>query len=139
MEQIGPYNLYNGIYGALVNINTILSRIQDADVDEGVKTKIGGQMHFMRALYYFDLVQFFGDVIIITEPLEDPDQAWNYERSPISEVYKLIDQDIAEAVASLPFPDELAADEIGLPTKHYKVELIWHVRCMLRLFRLLKK
>lgn len=117
MEQIGPYNLYNGIYGALVNINTILSKIKDADIDAEVKTKIEGQMHFMRALYYFDLVQFFGDVIIVTEPLENPDQAWEYTRSPISEVYALIDQDIAKAIESLPLPEDLASDEIGLPTK----------------------
>lgn len=117
MEQIGPYNLYNGIYSYLVNINTILYKIKDANVSDSFKKEIEGQMYFMRALYYFDLVQFFGDVIIITEPLDEPDQAWDYERSSIEQVYELIDQDLEQAVNLLPLPSELSAEDIGLPTK----------------------
>lgn len=117
MEQIGPYSLYNSLYSYLVNINTILSKLKNADIDEAVRKKISGQMHFMRAYYYFDLVQFFGDVIIITEPLDNPEQAWEYKRSPILDVYTLIDQDLKVAVDSLPLPNELSSNEIGLPTK----------------------
>lgn len=124
MEQIGPYNLYNGIYSYLVNINTILSKINDADLNEDFKARISGQMYFMRALYYFDLVQFFGDVIIITEPLNDPDQAWEYERSPIEQVYELIDQDLVKAVNSLPLSSELSSEEVGLPTKGAALTLL---------------
>lgn len=115
MEHAGTYNLYNGIYSNLVNINTILSKIQNANVSENFKEEISGQMYFMRALYYFDLVQFFGDVVIITEPLDEPDQAWEYERSSVDQVYELIDQDVEKAINSL--PTELSAEDIGLPTK----------------------
>lgn len=117
MEQIGPYNLYSGIYSYLVNINTIISKLQNANINEAVKKSINGQMHFMRAFYYFELVRLFGDVIIITEPLEEPEQAWNYTRSSIEDVYKLIENDLQIAVEMLPSPSELPADEIGIPTK----------------------
>lgn len=117
LEQIGPYNLYNGIYSYLVNINTIISKLQDASIDEAVKISIDGQMHFMRAYYYFELVRLFGDVIIITEPLNEPDQAWNYSRSSMEDVYKLIDSDLQIAVEKLPLPSELSTAEVGIPTK----------------------
>lgn len=117
MEQIGPYNLYNGIYSYLVNINTILSKLSDANLDENFRKSVEGQMCFMRAYYYFELVQFFGDVIVITEPLSNPEQAWDYDRSPISEVYKQIDADIAIAISNLPLPSEQTTSQIGQPTK----------------------
>lgn len=117
MEQIGPYNIYNGIYSSLVNINTIIQKLQDADISEDVKTSIDGQMHFMRAFYYFELVRLFGKVIILTEPIANADDAWNYSRSSISEVYDFIAQDIENAIANLPLPSDVASDEIGIPTK----------------------
>jgi hypothetical protein len=113
LEQIGPYNLYNGLYIYLANINMILSKLQNATFDETIKTGFEGQMKFMRAYYYFQLVQFFGDVIIVTEPMNNPDDAWQYQRAPVSEVYALIDSDMKFAVDALP----ATAAKTGLPTK----------------------
>jgi tetratricopeptide (TPR) repeat protein len=115
LEQIGPYNLYNGLYSYLININTILSKLKDATISETAKTSIEGQMKFMRAYYYFQLVQFFGDVIIVTEPISNPDQAWEYQRSPVAEVYALIDSDVKFAIGSL--PAQVSGSDIGRPTK----------------------
>lgn len=117
MEQIGPYNLYNAIYSYLVNINTIITKLPNAVINDAAKKNIDGQMRFMRAYYYFELVQFFGEVIVITEPLSTPDQAWEYERQPISEVYKQIDNDLKIAIEALPLPAELPASEVGEPTR----------------------
>lgn len=117
MEQIGPYNLYSGIYSYLVNINTIIKKLQDADIDEDVKCRIDGQMHFMRAFYYLDLVRLFGDVVILKEPIEDSEDAWNYNRSSISDVYNFIAQDLQSAITNLPLPSEVSSNEVGIPTK----------------------
>lgn len=117
LEQIGPYNIYSGIYNYLVNINTILSKLLDASINESQKTSVEAQMKFMRAYYYFQLVQLFGDVIIITEPVNNPDDAWKYTRSPVANVYDLIDSDLKFAVESLPLPSEQENTEIGRPTK----------------------
>lgn len=118
LEQLnGPYNIYKGLYEYLANINIILAKLPDARLNENIKKSIEGQMKFMRAYYYFQLVQFFGDVIIITEQLTNPDDAWNYARSPVAEVYKLIDSDLQFAVESLPLPSEQASADVGRPTK----------------------
>jgi len=95
-------SLYNRMYQNLSNINIILSRIEGATLSESFRTNLEGQMKFMRAYYYFILVQHFGDVIIVTEPINDPDEAWNYSRSSINTVYELIDSDLKFAVDALP-------------------------------------
>lgn len=117
MEQIGPYNLYNGLYSYLSNINILLSKLQDANIDEKVKLSYEAQAKFMRAFYYFDLVQFFGDVILITEPITDPDRAWDYQRSSVADVFAQIDSDVKFAVETLPLASDLARADIGRPTK----------------------
>ena len=117
LEQIGPYNLYKDTYAYLANINVILSKLKNANLKDDIKKSVEGQMKFMRAYYYFQLVQFFGDVIIITEQITNPDDAWNYGRSPVAEVYNLIDSDLKFAIESLPLLSEQASSDVGRPTK----------------------
>jgi hypothetical protein len=95
-------SLYNRFYQNLVNINLTLSRMEGAEISASAKSNFEGQLKFMRAYYYFQLVQFFGDVILVTEPIANPDDAWSYGRSPASEVYALIDEDVRFAVDALP-------------------------------------
>src|SRR5690606_32260746 len=95
-------NLYNSYYQTLVNINTTLAKLEAASFEESVKKPFEGQLKFLRAYYYFNLLQYFGDVIVITEPLETPEQAWEYSRQPVAQVYELVESDLADAVASLP-------------------------------------
>lgn len=117
LEQNGAYNIYSNIYSHLANINIILSRLPNTSFNENSKKSIEAQMKFMRAYYYFQLVQFFGEVIIITEQITNPDDAWNYDKSSITEVYHLIDSDVKFAVEALPIPSEQASTDIGRPTK----------------------
>jgi starch-binding outer membrane protein, SusD/RagB family len=118
-------NLYNSIYGAMVNINTTLDRLQEVTFDENAVREFEGQLKFMRAYYYFHLVQYFGDVIMITESLASPDEAWEYERQPVETVYELILSDLDDAVSFLPtsYPDE----ETGRVTKGAALSLLGKV------------
>ena len=118
-------NLYNSIYGTMVNINTTLARLQEATFDETAVQEFEGQLKFMRAYYYFHLVQYFGDVIMITEPLESPDEAWEFERQPVETVYELILSDLDDAVSFLPtsYPEE----ETGRVTKGAALSLLGKV------------
>ncbi|MDR2474702.1 MAG: RagB/SusD family nutrient uptake outer membrane protein [Bacteroidales bacterium] len=106
-------SLYNRMYRNLANINLALYRMGAATVSETAKSNFEGQLRFMRAFYYFSLVQYFGDVIVVTEPITNPDQAWDYVRSPISEVNILIDSDLKFAVEVLPAKNT----KVGYATK----------------------
>ena len=118
-------SVYNNIYGAMVNINTTLARLENATFDETAIQQFEGQLKFIRAYYYFHLVQYFGEVVIITEPLETPSEAWEYERQPVDEVYELIESDLNTAVALLPVSYE--AEDVGRVTKGAALSLLGKV------------
>ncbi|MCO5234706.1 MAG: RagB/SusD family nutrient uptake outer membrane protein [Chitinophagaceae bacterium] len=92
--------MYNKYYNALFNINYTLSKLPDVS-DPSMK-EAEGQLKFLRAYYYFNLTRYFGDVILITEALDDPSKAWDYAREPQSNVYNQIEQDLKDAVGFLP-------------------------------------
>lgn len=107
-------SLYNSIYGTLANINTTLAKLEDAEINESVSLQFESELKFLRAYFYFHLIQYFGDVIIITEPLETPSEAWEYERDPVDEVYDLIEKDLEDAAAGAP---EYGDEEVGRVTQ----------------------
>ncbi|BDD02167.1 RagB/SusD family nutrient uptake outer membrane protein [Persicobacter psychrovividus] len=59
-----------------------------------------GQAKFLRALHYFNLVRFFGDVVIRTEQVTSNNQT-SAKLSPMKDVYALIEQDLLDAEKSL--------------------------------------
>lgn len=118
-------NLYNSIYQALVNINTTLFKLSGTGAGEDVKKRFEGELKFIRAYYYFHLVQYFGEVIIVTEPLATPAEAYAFERQPVEKVYELILSDLQFAVEALP-PTYLA-DNVGRATKGAALALLGKV------------
>jgi hypothetical protein len=117
--------LYNSYYNAIFNINNTLAKLQNATFDEAAKKQIEGQLKFIRAYYYFNLVQYFGDVVIITEPLDQPSKAWEYVREPQEKAYALIESDLKDAVSLL--PEKYNAANFGRATKGAALSLLGKV------------
>ena len=96
-------NLWNRYYSAMYNINFALEKLAgSAAIDEAAKAPLEGQLKFMRAYYYFDLVRYFGDVVLVTSTLNKPEEAFALTRSPQAEVEAQIEKDLQEAAAALP-------------------------------------
>jgi hypothetical protein len=119
-------NLYSSIYLTMVNINTTLSKLSDATLDDVLRKQYEGELKFMRGYYYFLLVQYFGEVVIITETLQVPSQAYAFERQPVDNVYELIYSDLNFAIANLP-PNYNSAD-VGRVTKGAALTLLGKVQ-----------
>ncbi len=77
--------------------------------DEQYKNRLIGEAQFLRALTYFYLVRYWGDV-----PLQHVD---NTVRAPEDEVYNFIIQDLESAIASLPLKSEYPSEDLGRATK----------------------
>lgn len=60
-----------------------------------------GEALFMRAFCYFNLVRAFGEVPLIDFKVNDMAEA-NIPKSPVSEIYRLIDEDLTFAEGHLP-------------------------------------
>ncbi|GAB3008367.1 RagB/SusD family nutrient uptake outer membrane protein [Cyclobacterium sediminis] len=118
-------NLYNSTYGIMVNVNTSLSKLPESNASDAIKNRSEGELKMIRAYLYFHLVQHFGDVIVITEPVSSPAEAFEYNRSPVETVYQQILSDLNDAVALL--PSSYGADDIGRVTKGAALSLLGKV------------
>ena len=88
---------------AIGRANLVLKNLEGSPIAESVKTEFEAEARFIRAYSYFLLVRIFGGVPLLRAPVT-PDQitAKNFERSSITEVYTLIDEDLNFALSNLP-------------------------------------
>ena len=61
-----------------------------------------GQVYFLRAYYYFELVRMFGDVPLFVDKRLSVSDSKKYDRAPKADVYKQIELDLTNAIAVLP-------------------------------------
>ncbi|RAK02956.1 putative outer membrane starch-binding protein [Larkinella arboricola] len=108
-------NIWNLYYSALYNTNYTLEKLSTSTLDAAAKGPIEGQLKFLRAYFYFHLVQYFGDVILVTSTLANPNEAFDLVRSPQAEAWAQIEKDLKEAVALL--PATYPAAQVGRVTK----------------------
>ncbi|MDN3669486.1 RagB/SusD family nutrient uptake outer membrane protein [Echinicola jeungdonensis] len=108
---------WNGLYNNIMRANTLLANLS-ADVvqDEDLRTRIEGEAKFLRALFYFDLVRFYGKVPVFDQPVT-PLEALEIGRSEVPVVYDLIISDLEFAITNLP-PNYTSAADFGRATSH---------------------
>ncbi|WP_106154048.1 RagB/SusD family nutrient uptake outer membrane protein [Marinilabilia salmonicolor] len=96
-------NLYKGIDAA----NNFIDRVPGATgITEEERAQYLGEAHFLRALYYMDLVRFWGPVPLRVEPTRNVD-ANNIPASSVEEVYNQIIADLTFAAENLKHASEL--------------------------------
>ena len=93
-------DLWGWMYGGVNRANFILE-FQDK-IDFSGKDQVIAQARFLRAYYYFELVKWFGDIPLAIDKQILFGEESSYERSPASEVYSLIEQDLIYAADKLP-------------------------------------
>ena len=110
IEFIGQFT-YNQANGFLLNIwqryyegisraNDVIHRL-GPDVSESVLEQVQAEAKFLRAYYYFHLVNIFGEIPLKTEPaLSDNDL--HVPVSTVPDIYAQIKQDLTDASAVLP-------------------------------------
>jgi tetratricopeptide (TPR) repeat protein len=92
---------YTAAYVGIERANIILDQIATADIDEATKKSVTGEAEVLRAFFYFDLVQFFGDLPLNLHTVKSPADAF-LPRSPVADVYAAIIADLTDAIQKLP-------------------------------------
>lgn len=87
-------------YSGIARANIAILNIPNINMDENLRSRLVGEAKFLRALYYFNLVRFYGDVPLILK-LETVEDAMG-TRNPKEQVYEQIIQDLQDAETSLP-------------------------------------
>lgn len=102
-------NDYKGIHGAnyfLENINKVVT------INTGLITRLTGEVHFIRAYLYTNLVSIYGEVPLITKSLSI-NEAKNVAQTPANQIWDFIYKELNDAAKELP----LVANEKGRITK----------------------
>lgn len=72
-------------------------------IDDATRKFLLGQDYFLRAFYYFDLVNLYGDVPLLTAPLVNFADAYNVaKRETKANIYTQISQDLEQAKSLMP-------------------------------------
>ncbi len=106
---------WNLSYATISSTNIILEKIEGIQMDTSLKERMIGEAKFIRALMYFNLVRFFGEVPIILTEIETEEQAYSYRRESIEKVYSQIILDLLAASDAL--PSKYPSEDIGRATK----------------------
>ena len=100
-------------YAGITQCNLVLDHIDKIEMSEASRNRISGEALFLRAFYYFQLTQVFGDVPLFTS-IAPPDQV-KVPKTPVAQVRAQIIADCDQAAERLPVTS--AAKDVGRATK----------------------
>lgn len=93
---------WSTLYNTIQRCNYVLSSIDNVTFsDDSTKNQYKGEALFIRALTYFDLVRYFGEVPLVEKPLTIS-EASSLTKASISDVYDFIINDLTNAIGLLP-------------------------------------
>lgn len=92
---------YTNAYKHIYYTNLLLKNAASFSDPVSIAVPVG-EAKFFRAFSYFELLQIFGDAILVTEPLDTDSEVLYGTRNDRSEVVDLIIKDLQEAAELLP-------------------------------------
>ena len=99
-SNVSPITVWQGYYQGIFRANNAILNIPNIDMDKVLRDRLVGECKAIRAYLYLNLVRWFGDIPLITVPLEP--SAFLQPRVPVDEVYAQIFMDLEDALLVLP-------------------------------------
>lgn len=118
-------NTWNGHYQGIQSANIVINKIDAVSMDAVLKARYKAEARFLRALMYFNLVRIYGDVPLVVDIINNPQDGYKYGRETIAKVYEQIIADLKDAEQNLPF--EYTSADIGRATKGAAMSLLGKV------------
>ncbi|MDN3677297.1 RagB/SusD family nutrient uptake outer membrane protein [Flavobacterium paronense] len=120
-SDISFSDVWQGRYQGINRANTALFYLDQLTIDATLKNRLIGEVKFLRALFYFDLVRCFGGVPIVTTKIDINDaQTINsvvYTRKSKEETYAQIETDLLDAIDKLPLKSVYSSNDLGRASK----------------------
>lgn len=101
-QRFANFNYWNSAYEYLRNINTFFAKYEEAQVSKELKSRLYGEMKFIRAFVYANLIWRFGGVPIITKVYTLEDTDYTIKRNTYDECVDFILAEIDDAIQHLP-------------------------------------
>lgn len=110
--------LYNSIYQANDFIEGLAVKMEEfSDSDKKAATAYMGEARALRALFYFELVRWYGNVPLMTQTSQSDQHPSTFVQADPVEVYKFIEQDLLYAIDVLPY----ATDDTVRPDNSFRI------------------
>lgn len=84
-------------YQGIARSNDVISRIDEIELDGEVRDQFLGEVRFLRALHYFNLVRQYGGVPLRLSPAESPEDAPSEGRASVEVIYEQLVEDLSSA------------------------------------------
>ncbi len=120
-------SFYQSYYQAIHRANYHSYLIGQMNIPDDVKNNALGELKFLKSWAYFNLVQFFGDVVLYTTSVSEGAPLYK-PRSPISEVYGHIIEELKFAEGAM-FAAQDAKYKKGHPSRGSAKGLLAKVYC----------
>ncbi|WP_346238712.1 RagB/SusD family nutrient uptake outer membrane protein [Niabella insulamsoli] len=96
-----PGGFFSGPYSGIAACNYFMANIDKVEAAESLKNQFKGEVRFLRAMYYFDLVQAFGGVPLYKQEPATVEEA-KIAASSSDEVLAFVHEDLDFAISNLP-------------------------------------
>lgn len=114
-------DVWKGRYDGIYRANNALYYLELLAIEPALKDRLIGEVKFLRALFYFDLVRCFGGVPIVIEKIDINDsQTINevvFVRKTKQQVYDQIELDLTDAIEKLPLKSQYSPNDLGRASK----------------------
>lgn len=112
--------LWSGYYSGIAKTNQAVEALNIAAVDQTTKNQLLGEVRFIRAYYYFNLVRLFGrvpKVLRVPKDAQDANNDPNFQtRASVDTIYNIIQQDLLFSVNNLPLKNRIGVGRISKGT-----------------------
>lgn len=110
----GYEDIWQNSYNGIANANLALANIPKVSMDSLTRKSLLGEVYFLRAFFYYNLVRLYGDVPLITNAVTVSSPDLYPVRTPYTQVYALIISDLQAAEsAGLPETDQTGRVSLG--------------------------
>lgn len=110
----GFEDIWSNSYNGIANANLAIANIPAVAMDDATKKSLLGEVYFLRAFFYYNLVRLYGDVPLITTPVTVTSTNLYPSRTPYAQVYTQIIADLQAAeVSGLPEVDLTGRVSLG--------------------------
>lgn len=97
----------NGMWGSdrwiyIRRANLFLANVDQVPGDQELNKRMKAEIRFLRAYYYYDLMQWFGPLPIISEAQDDVGESAFVAKASKEEFYRFLIDELAEAALYLP-------------------------------------
>ncbi len=117
--------IFNWLYRTINAANTIVNRAQNTDIEwtEAQKNEVVAEARTIRAWAYRHLTYLWGDVPINLEESSGSTIRTDWERAPVMDVYKVMEEDLLYAEEWLPSEARNAGTVTKAVAQHYLSEV----------------